>query len=171
MKAPIAALFLIALFSPVAIAQQTPYNCSAPGHHRDFDFWLGQWEVHDKAGKLQGHNHITARQKGCLLDEQWRSVKGGTGQSINYYNPVTQQWQQLWVDAGASVIDIGGGLEGGSMVLTGTVFYLKTSLKKEFRGRWTPLPDGRVQQFFEEQNKDGEWQTWFDGYYTRVTTD
>jgi hypothetical protein len=34
--------------------------------------------------------------------------------------------------------------------------------------RWTPMMDGRVRQFFEEQDATGKWQVWFDGYYSRV---
>ena len=171
MKILFTTLFLIAFYAPAATAQDKPYDCTAKGHHRDFDFWLGQWEVRSKAGEIQGHNSITAKQKGCLLEEAWTSARGGTGQSINYYNPVTEQWQQLWVDAGSSAINIRGGLKNGSMELTGSIFYYKESLTKGFRGRWTPLPDGRVRQFFEEQNEAGEWEVWFDGYYTRVTTE
>jgi hypothetical protein len=37
-----------------------------------------------------------------------------------------------------------------------------------FRGLWTPLPDGRVRQFFEQSNDGGEtWVPWFEGFYTR----
>jgi len=37
------------------------------------------------------------------------------------------------------------------------------------RGTWTPLDDGRVQQFFEQSRDGGEsWYTWFDGYYQRA---
>jgi hypothetical protein len=38
-----------------------------------------------------------------------------------------------------------------------------------FRGLWTPLPDGRVRQLFEQSNDGGEtWVTWFEGFYTRT---
>ena len=39
-----------------------------------------------------------------------------------------------------------------------------------FRGRWTPLEDGRVRQLFQQQDDEGVWQTWFDGYYSRSDT-
>jgi hypothetical protein len=77
------------------------------------------------------------------------------------------QWHQIWTDGGASIIDIRGGMEQGSMVMVGTIYYLAESIEKEFRGRWTPLEDGRVRQFFEERDETGEWKTWFEGYYTR----
>ncbi|MCJ7591455.1 MAG: hypothetical protein MUO51_08890 [Woeseiaceae bacterium] len=33
---------------------------------------------------------------------------------------------------------------------------------------WTPLPDGRVRQFFEQSDDGGvTWVSWFEGFYTR----
>jgi hypothetical protein len=53
------------------------------------------------------------------------------------------------------------------MVLSGTVYYLDSREERLFRGRWTPLADGRVRQFFEEQDTSGAWQPWFEGFYSR----
>ena len=163
-----AGLLLSAL--PALGQQPTPFDCEGSTPHRAFDFWLGSWAVHDDAGTLQGTNTIRKIQNGCALEEQWKSVRGGTGQSINYYDPAGGQWRQLWHDAGASIIDIKGGLDGGSMVLTGTIYYLNRQSTHPFRGSWTPMEDGRVRQFFEQQDSEGEWKTWFDLYYTRSDT-
>lgn len=159
---------LLLLWSSALTAQPKPYDCEDSAPHRAFDFWLGEWEVRDAAGELQGHNLIGKVQRGCALSEQWRSVRGGTGQSLNWYNPGTGQWQQLWLDAGASIIDIRGGLEDdGSMLLVGTIRYLNAGTEHPFRGRWTLLEDGRVRQFFEQQDEEGQWQTWFEGFYSK----
>ncbi len=164
-------LIPLLLFPVLASAQQLPFDCESSPAHRQFDFWLGHWEVRNAEGTLQGHNRITPVQKGCALREQWRSVRGGTGESLNYFSAHSGQWRQLWLDAGASIIDISGGLEGGSMRLEGTIEYLDRDRTLPFRGTWTPLDDGRVRQFFQQQDEAGEWQTWFEGFYSRVTTD
>jgi hypothetical protein len=39
--------------SPPAVAAPKPPACIAP-EHRQFDFWLGEWEVRGPAGKLVG---------------------------------------------------------------------------------------------------------------------
>ncbi len=144
-----------------------PFDCSASEPHRAFDFWLGQWSVSDKSGQLQGRNEIRSVQNGCALEEQWVSVRGGTGQSVSYYHPGREEWRQLWTDAGASIIDIRGGLRDGVMSLEGTIYYLVEAAERGFRGSWTPLEDGRVRQFFEERDEDGSWQVWFEGFYSR----
>ena len=56
---------------------------------------------------------------------------------------------------------------GGAMLLVGTIRYLNAGTQHPFRGRWTPLDDGRVRQFFEQQDDEGQWQTWFEGFYSR----
>ncbi len=161
-------IVLLLLILPMAShGQQTTFDCWASPSHRQFDFWLGEWEVHDGKGKLQGRNSIESVEKGCAIREQWRSVRGGTGQSMNVYQPASGEWRQLWVDAGASIIDISGGLEGETMLLEGEIYYLKRGMSRPFRGQWTPLADGRVRQFFQEKDDNGQWQTWFEGFYSR----
>ncbi len=160
---------LILLLLPLSGSAQTrPFDCGSSEPHRRFDFWLGAWEVRDGEGTLQGHNEITSVEKGCALLEQWRSVNGGTGRSLNYFDPAIGKWRQLWLDAGASIIDISGDIDDGSMVLEGEIYYLQRQLSRPFRGTWTALPDGRVRQFFQQQDASGQWQNWFEGFYSRV---
>lgn len=159
---------LLGLLPAVLLAQPKAHDCQASAPHRQFDFWIGQWEVRDGKGTLAGNNVITAVQKGCALREQWTSSSGGGGESLNYYNPGSGQWRQLWLDAGYSIIDIAGGLDDtGSMVLEGRIYYLDSGKDHPFRGTWTPLEDGRVRQFFQQQDGEGAWQTWFEGFYSR----
>ena len=139
--------------------------CEHTAAFSDFDFWVGNWRVLDAGGAFQGENRIEKSQGGCLLLETWQGATGGTGTSMNYYDPATGQWVQVWVSPTLQ-IDIRGGLESGAMRLTGTVYYLTNDERLPFRGTWTPRPDGVVRQHFEQSNDDGEtWSTWFDGYY------
>ena len=45
-------------FSLVA-AQQPPAKPCETERHRQFDFWIGSWDVHDAQGKHVGENEIT----------------------------------------------------------------------------------------------------------------
>ncbi len=169
MKTTLTLLFSACLALP-ALAQQAPgYSCEDIAEHRQFDFWLGRWAVTDATGEQHyGENTISKREKGCLLLEEWLSSHGGTGSSINYFNPADGHWHQHWVDSGSSIIHTSGGLVDGSMVMEGSIYYLGAGNTAAFRGTWTPLADGRVRQYFEQQDEKGEWQTWFDGYYRRL---
>ena len=133
--------------------------------YRQFDFWLGQWSVHLADGQVAGSNSIRASEDGCLITERWQGARGSNGYSMNFYQPGSGLWRQVWVSRD-SVIEIGGGLEDGSMSLGGEIVYPASGERLPFRGLWTPLEDGRVRQFFEEQ-RGNKWQPWFEGFYTK----
>lgn len=140
--------------------------CDAPPY-RAFDFWVGEWEVTAADGRMAGRNVITREQDGCLLVERWQGVQDSSGMSMNFYDPVEKVWRQVWVSPDVE-IDIAGGMKNGSMVLEGAIVYLENGRLRPFRGTWTPLDDGRVRQFFEERDDEGEWAPWFEGFYRRT---
>lgn len=154
--------------------QQTPPPppCTTDDNFRAFDFWVGEWEVTPWAGgDVAGHNVIAPAEGGCMLTENWTNTAGGTGRSINYYNPNTGKWRQIWIAGGYS-IDFEGGLNSdGAMVLEGNIYYYGQKNTVPFKGTWTPQEDGSVRQHFEQFNPESkEWATWFDGRYVKTTT-
>lgn len=158
---------LTALLAAAYLQAQLPPSCDADAY-RQFDFWVGAWDVYDVQGQKVGENIISSEEGGCLLVERWTASSGGTGQSYNFYNPDTDEWRQVWVARG-SIIDYTGGLgEDGSMNLEGTLTPRSGGRAQPFRGRWTPLEDGSVQQTFWLKNAEtGAWDVWFDGNYRK----
>lgn len=152
-------------------AQQAPtFPCENDARFAEFDFWVGTWDVHIANGTFAGNNTIARDQRGCVLIENWKSARGGTGMSINYVDKTTDEWVQIWNDASGSQISIRGGLTEDGMKLVGTIHYVANDTTLPFRGLWTALPDGRVRQFFEQSTDNGEtWTPWFEGFYTRKT--
>lgn len=176
-KAALIAL-VVTFFSTPAVAEEhtgeTPAApksiCETMKGFNDFDFWLGVWDVYtnNEARELQGTNSITKHHGNCLIMENWTSVQGGTGRSMNYFDPVEGQWRQLWVAGGYSIDYTGGLNETGSMVLNGKINYYKTGKSNAFRGTWTLNADDSVRQFFEQQDPESqEWAVWFDGLYIK----
>lgn len=164
------AFTLPALAEEEAMTTQAPPKpvCESSPAFNEFDFWVGEWNVYsnDEKRALQGTNSVTKHHANCLIMENWTSAKGTTGSSMNYYDPVTGKWRQLWVAGGYS-IDYSGGLdEHGSMRLEGTINYYRSGKSFPFRGTWTPRADGSVRQFFEQFDPQKKvWDTWFDGLY------
>ncbi|MEX0975819.1 MAG: hypothetical protein WDZ50_01830 [Woeseia sp.] len=153
----------------LATLSETAYPCQHPDRFREFDFWIGEWEVRDAGGQLAGTNLIEAAHEGCVLVEQWQSATGGTGTSMNYLDHASGEWVQVWIDSGGGQIDIRGNLTEEGMLLAGHIHYTANGTTLPFRGLWTPLPDGRVRQFFQQSSDNGEtWQTWFEGFYSRI---
>lgn len=152
----------------VAEMSKSAYPCEHNDAFAEFDFWVGDWEVHGPAGNLAGTNSIQKEERGCVLIERWVNAAGGTGQSINYVDQVSGEWVQVWNAEGGSQINIRGGLTDDGMLLVGTMHTVGTDTTIPFRGLWTLLPDGRVRQFFEQSADGGEtWTTSFEGFYTR----
>jgi hypothetical protein len=144
-----------------------PPACDAP-ERRQFDFWLGEWDVRDPAGKLVGRNHITSLHQGCVLLENYRAG-AFSGSSLNVYDADRRKWHQTWVDSGGSLLVIEGGLDDGRMILAGeTLDAAKAGSLVANRITWTPLPDGRVRQLWESSTDNGAtWTTAFDGFYAK----
>ena len=152
---------------------QTPpanaFPCEQQEKFRAFDFWVGEWEVHTADGRLAGKNIIESSQRGCVLVENWAGVGGSTGISLNYLDTITDEWVQVWTDAGGSQITIRGGMTDDGMLLEGQIHYTSNGITAPFRGLWTPQPDGRVRQYFEQSNDGGKtWEPWFEGFYSRA---
>jgi hypothetical protein len=157
----------------VRLAQAAaPPPCTAP-EYRQFDFWLGEWEVRGPKGKLAGTNRITAIENGCALEENWKSAGGGTGRSINAYRPWTKTWHQTWVGADGLVLLLEGRYDGDRMVLEGTSpsqagpnFSSDSTVLN--RITWSRLDGGKVRQFWEQSSDRGKtWTVAFDGTYSR----
>ena len=145
-----------------------PTPCADDARFAEFDFWVGEWDVHTADGKFAGTNSITRAESGCVLVEKWTGAGGSTGMSINYLDGTDGNWVQIWNAAGGSQINIRGGLTDDGMLLVGKIHYVSNGTTQAFRGLWTLLPDGRVRQFFEQSNDGGEnWAPWFEGFYTR----
>jgi hypothetical protein len=169
-------ILIISFFTGIAAADETPpppqFPCEQDSAFAAFDFWVGTWDVHTADGKFVGSNDIKRAQRGCVLIENWSSAGGGSGMSINYLDKTTDEWVQIWNDGSGSQINIRGGMTDEGMLLVGTIHYVAKGTTAAFRGLWTPLPDGRVRQFFEQSNDDGEtWSPWFEGFYTRKSAD
>ena len=145
------------------------YPCEHRDEFSEFDFWLGEWDVHTANGSFAGKNRIEKAQAGCVLVENWASVTGVPGMSMNYFDISSNEWVQVWIGAGGTQIVIRGGLGDEGLLLEGQINYVVNGTSAPFRGLWTPLPDGRVRQFFEQSNDGGEtWVPWFEGFYTRT---
>jgi hypothetical protein len=139
--------------------------CEAP-EYRNFDFWIGEWNVHTPEGKLAGTNRITREYDGCVLHERYTTPRGYHGESLNTYDPGRKVWHQTWVDNEGTLLLLEGKLVDGRMQLTGENVDSDGKVTRH-RITWTPNADGSVRQFWETTVADGQWTTAFDGKYTR----
>jgi hypothetical protein len=145
--------------------------CDAP-EYRQFDFWLGDWEVvggpgSPAEGQVQGQNRIEKIAAGCGLSEYWRSARGGDGRSLNTWDANAKRWRQFWVGSDGTVLQLAGGLQEADMVLEGELPGANGAVQRQ-RIRWTPNADGSVTQRWDVSDDAGEtWKVVFLGIYRR----
>lgn len=177
MKFPFALSIIILAVSSFSYAQNEDdaqavpqkFPCEHREEFNQFDFWLGEWDVHVANGTFAGKNKIEKTQAGCALVENWVGASGNPGMSLNFFDIASEKWVQVWSSATGTQIDIRGGLTEDGMLLEGQINYVGNGTSAPFRGLWTLMPDGRVRQFFEQSNDGGEtWAPWFEGFYTRT---
>ena len=161
----VAALLLAA---PHAGAQQAQQPPCAPEAHRQFDFWVGSWEVTNAQGNVAGVNEISSILGGCVLLEEWKSNAGPyAGKSFNVYDAARDTWHQTWVDNGGLLLQLDGGLVDGNMVLKGKRPG-QDGAEVLHRITWEPLEGGDVRQTWDTSTDDGQtWAQQFNGLYKK----
>jgi hypothetical protein len=151
----------LTLMIATAAAGQTsappPPACETP-EHRQFDFWVGQWDVYrTDTDQLVAHSLIEKLYGGCAVRENWMPVGGTGGGSLNSWRPAEKKWRQTWTDSGNNWNEYVGGFEDGLMVLTGTSTKA-AGTKVPARMTYEAKPDGSVVQT-GYQSADGG-KTW-----------
>ena len=176
MKTPArAALVTLALAlvlgSPVLAQTPSPKGNCTTDEHRQFDFWVGDWEVRDANGTVQGTNDITLILDGCVVQEHWKGTSGLEGESYNMYSAADGTWSQMWVDTAGRILKLEGGMKKGKMVMRGTTPGRDGSTVTH-EIAWEALKDGRVKQHWRTSNDGGKaWADAFVGFYAKKGSD
>lgn len=159
-----------ALAAPPA-TMPPPSGCTSD-ESRQFDFWIGKWNVYPKQ-KSDMHvadSLVEKKYAGCAIRENWMPlmpVSEGGG-SLSTYVPDKKIWRQFWVDSSGAAVDFQGGWNGKAMIITG-VWPAPKSPQQITRMSYTPLADGSVEQRGDTSDDDGKtWQTGFDFIYKRA---
>lgn len=143
--------------------------CDTP-EHRQFDFWIGDWDVHLRArssptsdawGEANGTQHVEAILGGCAIAEHFTAEgpqQPWAGKSYSVWQPKLGKWRQTWVDDSGNYLALAGGLEAGLMTLYGE--------PREVDGKTI-----QMRMVFSDVKSDSlhwEWQRTDDGWATHT---
>lgn len=152
--------------------RQRIYNnlnpCMTNPKAREFDFWLGDWDVYVTGTKnYAGHNKIELSSGGCALLENWDS-NASSGKSLNFIDPATGKWRQTWVGSYNNGIQdfTDGEYKDGAMRFV----FEGAQNGQKFIGRFIFYNEkpGQVRQFNETSMDGGKtWVTSYDFTYIR----
>lgn len=146
----------------------------AGAEYRQFDFWLGEWDVFNPAGQKIGRNSITSTNDGCVVLESWRDARGGTGNSFNFYEAATKRWHQFWVNSNGNAAPLSAAADGTPMPMSGglvngaMVLQSAPGTKPINRWTWSKTEGGKLRQHAEQSDDGTTWRTVFDGVYVKA---
>ena len=139
------------------------YPCVNDLRSKEFDFWLGQWDVYVSGTNMfAGHSLIQKVSGGCALLENWNSL-ASEGKSLNYIDDSTGKWKQVWVGSYASGKQdfVDGVYKDSAMRFR---FETTDSQGNKVLGRFTFFNQGPIQvRQLNETSTDGG-KTWVIGY-------
>ena len=161
-------LIIFASQFPNANAQQRQQApCKSQPEYRQFDFWVGEWDVLNPQGQTAGTNSVQLILGDCVVFENWTGARGGHGKSFNVYHAATGKWRQTWVDNSGGMLELSGDYKDNQMRLTGETKGRDGKLTLE-RLTFTKISVDRVRQFWEQSTDGGKtWTVTFDGTYVR----
>lgn len=159
--AAIAATVLLA----AGAARAADSACPDP-RARQFDFWVGDWDVYNREGNaVVGHSVVEPILDDCVLQESWEGVSGSAGTSLNFFDADRQAWRQLWVWREGTTLELAGAFAGGRMVLEGAG-KADDGTPRRNRITWIDNADDSVRQLWEVSADGGTtWEVVFDGLY------
>ena len=121
---------------------------------RQFDFWVGEWDVFDPAGRHVGRSRIDLIPGGRVVLENWTGDGGVVGTSTNFFDALSGHCHQVWVDALGGVLRFEGQFIDGALRYTGET-PLPDGARQLERLTFTPVEGGRVHQFWEDLDRRG----------------
>jgi hypothetical protein len=131
--------------------------------HRDFDFWIGDWDAFDAANPTASVAHVRVDRilDGCALQETYEGQNGLHGQSFSVYDQPRGVWHQSWVTNRGQLLTIEGKMEGSAMVLTGSD-RTQDGKQRIVRGTWKPDGGGVRETAVTSTDTGATWTPWFD---------
>lgn len=104
---------------------EQPKPCSSP-EARQFDFWLGEWDLSwpaEQSGGTEGEtgrgaNHISRMFGDCVIEENFTTAdERFRGHSVSVYDEKAGLWRQTWVDSSGGYLVFTGSFDGETMTL------------------------------------------------------
>jgi tetratricopeptide (TPR) repeat protein len=145
--------------------------CAYTKENRQFDFWLGEWEVSTTQGDVPaGTSKIELILEDCVVLENWKSLNNPySGKSYNIYDQALKRWEQYWVDnAGGNIFFHGELLKDGVLDYWTDDIPQATGPNLRRHLQFIPMGPDKVRQFSRGSVDGGKtWNVEYDFTYVR----
>jgi hypothetical protein len=154
--------------APPAQGANRPKNpCMSRAEYRQFDFWVGEWDAYDPRGRRAGASVIERVANGCGILENWTGALGGTGKSINFYDPQAGKWFQYWIGADGNPHRFSGIYKDDALRFEGEPF-MQNGKRVITRLTFFDVDANTVRQLSEQSDDGGKsWAVVYDFKYVR----
>lgn len=143
---------------------QNPICAENLSPYRDLDFLVGEWEFFTLKGKKIANQTYHKKEKGCLILEEWNTISGETGTGMNFFDPESKKWRQVWMSPRFHIDYSGGVDESGNLILEGRIYPNDGKTSSAVKGIYTRNPDGSITKEFLKFDKYAKsWKRFFIG--------
>jgi hypothetical protein len=163
---------LLLTFLVSSVVGQTPPKPCSTEQAKQFDFWVGTWDLewtNAKGEKENGTNIINKILGGCVIEENFST--GGEnpylGKSHSLFDEKSRIWKQTWVDSSGEYLDFVGEFKEGKMMLW-REFTGNEGKKVKQRMIFSNIQKDSIQWNWESSQDDGKtWKTNWKIFYKR----
>lgn len=164
----------VLIFLPLLIAQSTvsvAKACDAP-QQKQFEFWVGEWELTwpgEKPGEIgHGTNSIKRILDGCVVQENFSGADSMSlrGTSVSTFDIRSGRWKQTWVDNEGGYLDFVGEFRNGQMILQRET--VRDGVKILQRMVWKNISANEMDWSWEDSHDGGKtWRVNWPIHYKR----
>jgi Tfp pilus assembly protein PilF len=141
------------------------FPCRASPAAHQLDFWIGEWSV-TRAGGGGGRSDISPAVEHCAVIEKWTDRFGGTGTSLNFYDPISKLWRQIYVADAGVILEYAGTFHDNAMWFESVRPTVANGPKT--RLTFYHVSADTVRQVFESSVDGGKlWTPSWEGLYVR----
>jgi hypothetical protein len=144
----------------IASMERNAHPCLQSPEFRQFDYWLGEWDV-EIGGQKLAKSSVQLILDDCVIFENYTSSRGYAGKSFSLYDASTKKWEQRYVDTVGALHHWTGGLDNGVMTFR---WDHDNTLN---RMTYTKEGPDRVRQVLETSTDGKSWTKTYDGLYIR----
>jgi tetratricopeptide (TPR) repeat protein len=148
----------------VASARLNQHPCRNAPEYRQFDFWLGEWDVEANGQKI-ARSSIQLILDECVIFENYEAT-GYSGKSLTAWDAGEQRWEQHYTDTAGGSRSFTGKFENGKLVML--TEFEQQGAKVMTRMTYSKEGPDRVRQYLETSLDGGKtWAAGYDGMYVR----
>jgi hypothetical protein len=145
------------------------YPCYSDPKTKEFDFWVGEWDVYITGTQVYAGNSVIQKiSGGCAILENWKSALS-EGKSLNFIDDSSSKWKQVWVGSypNGKQDFVNGEYKDSAMRF---IFSTRDTQGRLLQGKFTFFNEGQnqVRQLNETSADSGRtWLTNYDFTYKR----